>query len=240
MKFVSRLLLGLALFTPAALFAADPLLDPIIIGNLSLRTPGDDNGNSGNGSIITYGSPPNPYGSKAVGFTMGSVAYDLTAVTLQLKNVTGTTDAPLVEIYTKGASSPGSLVGALVNPTFNGAASTAYTFTPAASITLNANASYYIVVRQTNTVGSDLSFSWLFGNTSVTPVSSVGAVGAGTLYGMSNSSSISQINQASPNYTWFQINGVISAVPEPSTYALLVGFAGLGLVVVRRVRSRRN
>jgi hypothetical protein len=79
--------------------------------------------------------------------------------------------------------------------------------------------------------------SWVFPNDSAIPPTTaidldqvneivVGGFGVGT----SPVTSASLFNTA-------VIGGAVSAIPEPSTYALLGGFAALGLAVVRRRRT---
>ncbi|TSJ76786.1 choice-of-anchor R domain-containing protein [Rariglobus hedericola] len=219
----------------------------IIFGNLAGYT--NDGGQSGAGSQINAvnSGGSNMVTGKGIGFTMGLTSYSVTSLTLRLNNVNDNpgVDVPTVSIYTANAGTAGSgsagqantLVGTFTNPTLNAGTTAAnYTFTPAASITLNASTRYLIIVRQLNFVTDTVQeFNWLNGNGTVAPTGVAGsgyAVFGGTSNPASWTSSSSQFN-------WFQIDGTVSAVPEPSTYAALAGIASLGLVLIRRSRRQR-
>lgn len=220
-----------------------PLRGAVIIGNLAAYT--NDDGQSGNGSVITGATTTvNLYSGKAIGFTLGDTAYDLTSVTLRLKNVAGTTDAPSISIWTNnGANLPGVQVGSyLTNPvSFEGATASNYVFTAAGPLTLNASASYFLVVQQLTaaTPGvTDVSFSWLNGSPTVTPAGiATGPIGR-TTSGSVASPSPTGWTLASSNFNWFQIDGTVSVVPEVATLPLLGAGAVLGgLVLLRRRRA---
>jgi hypothetical protein len=149
----------------------------IIFGNLAAYT--SDTTNSTFISGIAY-TPANPdavpptgesYLGKSLGFTMGGEAYTVTTLTLRLDNLSGTTDAPTVRIYTNnGSNAPGTFVGGFTNPSnYFGATETDYVFTASTNFTLNPSASYFIVVQQLNNTGADLSFQWQNGQPTITP-----------------------------------------------------------------------
>jgi len=210
----------------------------IIYGNLAAYTSDTTNGTFISGINYTPANPnatPNPIGEsylgKSIGFTMGAEAYTVTTLTLRLDNLSGTTDAPTVRIYTNDGSleqKPGTFVGAFTNPTnYFEAAETNYVFTASTNFTLNAGASYFIVVQQLNNAGPDFGFQWQNGQPTITPTgvasNPIARFGGGT-----NPTSHSQV---SGQYNWFELQG--NAVPEPST--ALLGAAG-ALVLMRRRR----
>ncbi len=222
-------LLFLALLS---LFTASLRAD-IIFGNLSGFT--NDNGQSGGGTTIS------PTSGKAIGFTMAAASYELTSVTLRLRNIAQVgTDVPLVRLYTNAAGIPGTSLGTLTNPAFvNQTTATNYVFTPAASITLNAGVSYFIVVLQAASSSPDLGFNWLNGDPTVTPTSAAGIATTPTaVFGSSNNPGTWSAGSTSGNYNWFQIDGTLAAVPEPGSFATLAGAAVLALGCF--VRSRRR
>jgi hypothetical protein len=214
----------------------------IIYGNLAAYT--NDLGNTSNGSSI-LGQQTNTSGAyfgKAIGFTMGADSYSVTSLTLRLGNITGTTDAPTISLWTNnGSNVPGAQVGTFTNPaTFNGVATTNYVFTPASSITLSGGARYFIVVQQTSPfTGADNGFNWYFGSPSV----AASGVASTTVVRLSNNtnttSPTSFTDTGSTSVNWFQLDGTnLSAIPEPSTFAALAGLAVLGLAASRRRRCR--
>jgi hypothetical protein len=206
----------------------------IIFGNLSAYTSDTTDGTFISG--INY-TPANPdatppagesYLGKSIGFTMGAQAYTVTTLTLRLDNLSGTTDSPTVRIFTNNSGTPGTFVGGFTNPTnYFGSTETDYVFTASTNFTLNAGASYFIVVQQLNNTGADLSFQWQNGQPTVTPTGEasnpIARWGSGT-----NPSSHTNI---SGQYNWFKLEG--NAVPEPST--TLLGAAG-ALILMRRRR----
>jgi hypothetical protein len=215
MKISSLLALTLALALPA-------LKADIVFGNL-----GAYNNSTGASSAIIGTNT-----GKAVGFTMGSTGYDITSVTLRLLNVgnDSVNDLPSITIWTGDGNVPVAQVGGVfTNPvSYTPATGTNYTFTPAASITLAANQSYFLVVRGNNTA---TNFTWLNGSPTVTPTGVAGTAIARFGSGTPPSSWTS----SSSNFNWFQIEGtVVSAIPEPSTYALVIGGLTLGLAFWRR------
>lgn len=218
MKTPALLALTLALALPS-------LKADIVFGNLAAY-----NNSGGTASAITGTNT-----GKAIGFTMGTTGYDITSVTLRLLDVGNdlSTDLPAITIWSSDGNVPIAQVGSVfINPvSYTPTAGTNYTFTPAASLTLAANQSYFLVVRGNNTA---TNFTWMNGSPTVTPTGVAGTAIArfGTATPPPNWTG------SSSNFNWFQIDGtVVSAIPEPSTYALAIGGMTLGLSVLRR-RSR--
>lgn len=196
----------------------------IIFGNLPNSSDGAQSG-------------INNTSGKAIGFTMAGNSYDLTSVTLRLNSVGQTAnDVPLVRIYTSSGTAPSVSLGTLTNPTFNPTGTSNYVFTPAASITLAAGTSYFLVVYQAVSASPDTGFNWLAGSPSVTPTSVAGIATTPTaLFGSSNPTTWTS---SSSTYNWFQIDGTLSAIPEPGTYAMAAGAAALAMCgVLRRRRA---
>lgn len=210
----------LALIALLAACAIPVVQAEIIFGNLA-----GYNNSSGTASNITSA------GGKAIGFTMAETDYEVTSVSLRLAdtaNVAG--DYPKVTIWTNdGANKPGVQVGDIfINPSLAPAAAT-FTFTPASTITLSANASYFLVVQNGT---ASASFNWLNGSPTVAPTG-VASTGI-TRYG--SSPNPQDYTGASGNFNWFQIEGT-SLIPEPSTYTALLGVGSLGFVLLRRRRT---
>jgi hypothetical protein len=236
MRFPLAVLTLLALCIPS-------LRADTIFGNLSGYT--NDGGQSGAGSQINSDGNGG-YLGKSISFLMGSTTYTVTDLTLRLANVNDTAgvDVPTVSIYTANASTgvPGTLVGTFTNPTFTaGSTAAAYVFTPASSITLNANTRYAVVVQQLNvTPGFTQEFNWMNGSTTVTPTS-IGGIASSPIakFGQAISTNPSAMTSSSSQYNWFQLTGT-AAIPEPSTYSALAGAASLALVLSRRSRRQQQ
>ena len=223
----------------------------IIFGNLAGGAYTNDGGQNGAGTVISANNDVNGNNTtlgKGIGFTMGLTTYNVTSLTLRLNNVNDNpgVDVPTVSIYTTRTGTPAnnssngqalSLLGTFTNPSFTAGITAAnYTFTPAASITLNAGTRYLIIVRQANFVANTTQeFNWLNGNPTVAPTGVAGSAYA--VYG--TTSTPSNWNLVTTQYNWFQLEGTVSAVPEPGTYAALAGVVSLALVVMRRSRRQR-
>jgi hypothetical protein len=212
----------------ALAFTLPSLQATIIYGNLSALTNGGNN---------TQIEGTNGVG-KAVGFTMGDTSYDLTSVTLRLFAAgDNALDKPLITLWTSDGNKPVAQVGdTFTNPvSYTPTVSTNYTFTPVAPITLDANQSYFVVVRG---IDATTSFQWLAGTTSIPPT---GVAATSGIYRFGLNTSVPNYTGSSSVLNWFQIDGTaISNIPEPSTYAALAGIAMLGLAFHRRPRSSDN
>jgi hypothetical protein len=224
-----------------ALVCASAAHAAIIIGNLASFS--NDDGQSGAGSLISGQSSTSFgdfadgfYSGKGIGFTMPATAYDLTSVTLRLDNVTGVNDAPTVSIWTSNGSNPVALVATLNSPGgYFGATNSAYVFTPAATVTLAASTSYFMVVQQQGGPAADNDFNWLNGSPTVVPTGV--AASAIARFGSDVTTSAVLYNQTSGQFNWFQIEGNVSVIPEPSSFAAFAGLAALGLMASRRRRG---
>lgn len=226
------------LIIPLLLSLASITRADVIFGNLAAY-------NDGNGTPTQIlGSADGTAGArlwKGVGITMGSVAYTLTSVDLRLRNVNGVTDLPTVSIYVAHPTNnrPSTFIATLTNPTFSDpTVATNYTFTAASPITLNASARYIIVVQQLGTapVGSDTTFEWLTSSSTMVPTGVAGTAWANSPYANGSSPGTNSVSYSGA-YNWIQLNGAISAVPEPSTYVALTGAAVLAVAIGRRRRS---
>ncbi|SDT89039.1 PEP-CTERM protein-sorting domain-containing protein [Verrucomicrobium sp. GAS474] len=217
---------------------SSPLHADIVIGNLADPAFSTSNNSASSSSIASTSG-------KAVGFTLGSLSFTLTAVKLRLA-MTGdaTTDLPSIQIFAANGTSVSTTVVATLtldpgnaftyiasNTTPNAATGfTTYTFDPATTVTLSANTAYFLVVRDS---GSS-SFTWAMPNTSpsIKPTS-VNALFLAAYSGANTSPST--WTTASGNYNWMEIDGTAIAVPEPSLYLLiLLGLIPLSLAARRR------
>lgn len=169
---------------------------------------------------------------KALSFVMNAGAdYTVDSVVLRLLNFSSD-DSLVVTIRDDGGTNPGATVlGTFTAPNPLGNGTTAnYTFALPSSLTLTAGTKYWLDVAW---VAGD--FTWRVSQPSITPT------GVAATYGGNSRISINGgAFTTSGNINSFQINGtqVVSAVPEPSTLALLLLAAPAGALTLRR-RPRR-
>ena len=160
-------------------------------------------------------------------FVNDASSRNLQSITLSMGGAADTSGAFQVELHSNSGGLPGGLLGVL---TGNGNPATAglYTYSTGSTITLSPNTTYWVVAKVTSGLGD---YSWNY--TSTTTQS-----GTGTLGGFSESTnqggSWSAENVSFPSM--FSVTA--TAVPEPASYAAMLGIAALGFGVISR-RYRR-
>ncbi len=82
---------------------------------------------------------------KAMGFHMGNEDFQLENVIIRL-DADSTAVDPLIRIYDDNGGAPGTLIDTMIDPAFVGIGPADWTFTPSASVTLSAGATYWLVV----------------------------------------------------------------------------------------------
>jgi hypothetical protein len=163
----------------------------------------------------------------ATAFRTGSLGWSVANIQAYMGNASGTISitAGLYKEAGSGGFLPDStlLVGSFQVPPF-GTAMEAATFLPTASVTLEANTTYYFAL--TSTSGS-VAWDW----TSTMTFDGVGTIPAsGTSY---YTDEFTPWTNADGMPQLFQVNGEIIPVPEPSSLAL-VAVGGLFLALRRR------
>lgn len=176
-----------------------------IISNL----PGNDGSQSaamGNGRI------------KAMGFTMPSgLGYFMDDATLRL-NITALPVDPWIRVFDDVGGLPGAEVATLVNPAISNTGIANYAFTPPSALTLQADATYWLVAY----VHSG-TYDWKASSPAQMPTGL--ATHAGCLW--SGTSGPNPPTTTSSIICSYAVNGTI--VPEPASLTLLA-FAGLALI----------
>lgn len=158
---------------------------------------------------------------KGMGFTMpAGDDWTMDFATIRLR-ANGAGIEPIVQIWSDVGGAPDAVIDTLVNPSFADSGIVNYEFEPSGSVTLEAGATYWLIVYGTG-VGS--TFDWMASSPAQTPTGV--ATHAGALFDTDgpppgNNSSI--LNSYSINAT---------LVPAPSSLALL----GLGVLAARRRR----
>jgi hypothetical protein len=201
------LVLALLLIGPSTLSA------DLIIGNLPATAD------------TTLTAQVNNLRLKAIRFTMGNEAMQVTDLTLRLTNydVTGEVIAQIRD-FTGSTLNPGTNVLLNFNaPTPGGAGTIEYLFSPSSTFTLQANTSYWLFVG--GVAGGN--FDWRATTTQNYVGPAVYGSGSFTTNGGTSWS-----NSASRNY--FELNGT-APIPEPGSL-LLLGVIGCCLGFSRRRR----
>lgn len=162
----------------------------------------------------------------AVGFTMPNQDYTVDSVVLRLNGYATPADSPEIGFYDNNSGKPGTLIGSFLNfPSSSDTSTANFTFTPASTITLAANQTYWLWVKTSAGL-----FNWRSDNPATTPT------GAATHFdymttsngGTTWTSHLSQIGT-------YQINA--TPVPEPEQVAVAVGLLLCGFAGYRRFRQ---
>jgi hypothetical protein len=188
----------------------------VVLGNL---------GADGSGPIADFGQGVGSNSQFAYGFTTGPTIWDrkLDGVVFGLIDQDGATIT--ANLFTDNAGNPGTLVTLIGTGTAT-SSGTKVQFGPASPITLDLNTTYWI------TLSTPGAFTWAEADPAVVPTSQNGS---GWLH-------FGSLRKSGTN-PWVVITSdkavSLSAVPEPSTYAL----AGIGLAAAgfaRRLRKARR
>ena len=171
---------------------------------------------------------------QAINFNTGSSSLlGLNEGWLLLRNSTGGTVNLTVEIYSDGSSGPSTtLLGTTSLTVLNDGADSWRHFTFSAPLTgLAAGTDYWLVLSSPSTV----AVNWLkptTGASSFDAISGSGYAAPSSLY-RANSTTGTTWSLGSPAEMGMQL-GAVSAIPEPSTYALLGGAACLTIAIFRK------
>jgi hypothetical protein len=151
--------------------------------------------------------------------------YTLNSISLALGSANGINDFTVNLMTDSGANTPGTLIGTLSGPV--SPTSTNNFLFSASGLTLNANTSYWVTMGFTSGAGS---YEVQLTNTLA------GATGPWTLNGNAGYFSGSWIAGGMGGANNLLLSVQATAIPEPSTYALLFGVGVLGLAAWRRRR----
>lgn len=180
--------------------------------------------NLGQTSIATVQTLNNFTGTQ---FTTDASAasFVLTNVTLKITAVLATGGTFVVKIYSNSAGKPSVSLGTLSGSTPTTSGNFAYT---TGGINLSASTPYWVVIEGTG-VGQYQQSA-----TSSPTVTGGWSISSGSAF--SSDSGVSWVNSDAFGYRT-QVSLSATAVPEPSTYAVLAGALSLGYVAWRRRRA---
>lgn len=179
---------------------------------------------------VADGSPDSVYDTRwlANKFTTDSSTYNLAGVTLTLSTAVDTSSSFQVEIYSDSAGTPNASLAVLSG---NSTPSSPATYTPLATLQLNANSSYWVVAKVLSPTGE---YTWHFAGPSGASFTGVGSLGG---FSASTDAGASWSGEDANFPALFSVTGN-ATVPEPSSYAAIFGVAALGYGAFSR-RLRR-
>jgi len=185
-------------------------------------------GNTGGTTSIVSGGGGNS--GKAISFVMPAGSdYNLTSVVLNLDGIADAgVETPLITIWSNDTVTTATPIGSLLNTlTLSGTLVDGQNTFTSSGLTLNAGATYWLVVRNSSSGTAGNEFGWISGT---------GAASTGTNTGRVFSNSGTDIDPS----TWSGTSSLLNAaqinadvIPEPSV-AMLGGV--LGLLMLRRRR----
>jgi hypothetical protein len=176
---------------------------------------------------------PGPGGWSAQGlmasFSTGNSNWILNDVSLNLSLVSGVSTDASVSIWAGNSNSATDMIASLITPSIT--VQSDYVFTPSSPVALAADSTYWIVAQPSMSTYS--SFFWYLGEDS-------GKIGILPYYNDSNQwGGLSGNNDTFSHGFAFTVTGT-SAVPEPSTYAAIMGLSSVGFVMIRRRFVRKQ
>jgi hypothetical protein len=186
-----------------------------------------------------FGTGIDPSAQKALTFTTGASALTVTSFTgsFSLNTSTAGTGVISAALFTVTGDDPAVLVGSLGTATVtnpfvqNNPALTSqdYTFTPASAVVLNANTRYSLLIDYV----SGTSVFWVGTDPNTLPTAQSGSGITNVLYRVSGNNGLSY--NPSGTFNRAQLNGFVTAAPEPGSLALgLFGLVGGALAVRKR------
>jgi hypothetical protein len=165
----------------------------------------------------------------SVGITVGAADLSLDSVDFRLKSVSASGTAN-VELRSAAGSNPSNTVLATFgNQTVSSAGFSNYVFVPNSPFTLEANTTYWLTIVN-NFAGAE-GLIIAASNPALSPSGPLGSY-VGLRFGTPTNQSINVLTLPPPS---FQLNGTITAVPEPAWLGTL-GSATVLLVWLRRRR----
>ena len=141
-----------------------------------------------------------------------------------------------LDLYSSASGVPGVQLARFTNP--GAGTGNLYTFTLGSSPTLSASSSYWIVLSMTgtNTASWNATFSTPTGNSNPSNPAQFDPQSANWVNGTFSG----QISWGTPDTGPYQMDVYVNAVPEPSTWAMLIAAGSFGaLSCVRRRLHRR-
>lgn len=205
-----------------------------IFGNAGLENAG-----------AQYGTDALQFKQIAQGFTMGSTAYQLSAVKIGLNffDPVPTSSEILVRLYSdNGSNLPGSAIGtfntASPTPAFVADQSNVYEFAYTGTTTLTAGTKYWIVMES---IPASPLFEWFFASGGGGPNPAEQNSSGVTYLGTRGTPGNATINTWGTDLNAIDFSNLrfnVVVVPEPSTYALgIAGTLVMGTIARRRGRK---
>ena len=180
------------------------------------------------------------YAWAAMPFMTGSQAYSLSSITAKIDRLTGTDLGVQIKVYAADLSYNAIDLGSPVG-TFTAGSVPGYisniTFSSGTPATLAASTRYVAVMQTTSAVG-DRVYEWEWSADSYTatnwtiPTTSYYNSGVWTMTPTGNWGTYGHVDSRT-----MEASFTGTAIPEPSTYAALFGFAALSFAVYRRRRN---
>lgn len=174
--------------------------------------------------------------SHAFNFTTGASSLSFSSITFAISGATGSPSGFNLSLYSSvSTSGPSGLIASLAGSSAPTSIGSSYTYTPVGSLALSASTTYWVVATASTTASNSAFF--IRGTSS-------DSEDAGGLSGWTIGNDRMLSNNA--GVTWASAVEIpmfsvqTSAIPEPSTTALLAGAGGLVIAIIARSRRSRN